>query len=77
MKKKFDLHEIIKEAVKEAILEAMAELYGVATVDDVNVPEPEEDESGKGGASEETSGGGTSSDGRPKPDVGVGAFSLR
>lgn len=36
-----------------------------------------EDESGKGGASEESSGGGTFGDGRPKPDVGVGVFSLR
>lgn len=36
-----------------------------------------EDESGKGGASEESSGGGTFGDGRPRPDAGVGAFSLR
>lgn len=35
------------------------------------------DDSGKGGASEESSGGGTFGDGRPKPDVGVGGFSLR
>lgn len=33
--------------------------------------------SGQGGASEESSGGGTFGDGRPKPDVGVGVFSLR
>ena len=36
-----------------------------------------EDESGKGGASEESSGGGTFGDGRPKPDAGVGVFGLR
>lgn len=35
------------------------------------------DDSGKGGGSEESSGGGTDSSGRPKPDVGVGAFGLR
>lgn len=33
--------------------------------------------SGQGGASEESSGGGTFGDGRPRPDAGVGAFSLR
>lgn len=38
---------------------------------------PKEDESGKGGASEESSGGGTFGDGRPKPDVGIGVFGLR
>ena len=33
--------------------------------------------SGQGGGSEESSGGGTFGDGRPKPDVGVGVFGLR
>lgn len=42
-----------------------------------NTNTPGEDNSGKGGASEESSGGGTFGDGRPKPDVGVGGFSLR
>lgn len=36
-----------------------------------------EDNSGKGGASGETSGGGIGPGGKPKPDVGVGGFSLR
>ena len=33
--------------------------------------------SGKGGASEESSGGTPGNNGKPKPDVGVGGFSLR
>lgn len=33
--------------------------------------------SGQGGASGETSGGGIGPGGKPKPDVGVGGFSLR
>lgn len=35
------------------------------------------DDSGKGGASEESSGGTPGNNGKPKPDVGVGGFSLR
>lgn len=35
------------------------------------------DDSGKGGGSSSSSGGGTGPGGKPKPDVGVGAFSLR
>lgn len=35
------------------------------------------DDSGKGGASGETSGGGIGPGGKPKPDVGVGVFGLR
>ena len=35
------------------------------------------DNSGKGGASEESSGGTPGNNGKPKPDVGVGGFSLR
>ena len=66
----------LKEVIKAAILEAFAEMYGVATTEETGDEAPK-DESGKGGASGTSSGGGTSSDGRPKPDVGVGAFSLR
>ena len=33
--------------------------------------------SGQGGGSESSSGGGTGPGGKPKPDVGVGAFGLR
>lgn len=33
--------------------------------------------SGQGGASEESSGGTPGNNGKPKPDVGVGGFSLR
>lgn len=42
-----------------------------------NTNTPGEDNSGKGGASGETSGGGIGPGGKPKPDVGVGGFSLR
>lgn len=70
----------LKEVIKAAILEAFAEMYGVATVDDTDDSAPEdgdkEDESDKGGNSETSSGGGTNN-GRPRPDVGVGAFGLR
>lgn len=68
----FDLKEVIKEAVKEAILEAVAEMYGVDTIAET----PSEGEDGKGGDSETSSGGGTNN-GRPRPDVGVGAYGLR
>lgn len=70
----------LKEVIKAAILEAFAEMYGVATTEETGDEAPKdnegkEDESGKGGASEETSGGGTHN-GRPKPNVGVGVFSM-
>lgn len=84
------LKQLIKEAVLEALVEFT---NGVATlsVEDSNLTVDDSkntetggntntsggDNSGKGGASEESSGGGTFGDGRPKPDVGVGGFSLR
>lgn len=36
-----------------------------------------EDESGQGGGSSDNSGGTPSEDGRPKPNVGVGVWSMR
>lgn len=66
----------LKEVIKAAILEAFAEMYGVATLASTNNEAPKEDESGKGGDSETSSGGGTNN-GRPRPDVGVGAYSMR
>ena len=46
------------------------------TTDDSGNNNSGNDDSGKGGASEESSGGGLNN-GRPIPDAGVGAFSLR
>lgn len=81
MKKDKELFELIKAAVIEALTEFTN--GGVtASLDEPQVApplteEPGEDESGKGGTSEESSGGGTFGDGRPKPDAGVGVFGLR
>ena len=72
----------LKELIKEAILEALVEFTngGVAVAAD-NKPSVgggnNSGNSGQGGASEDSSGGGTFGDGRPRPDAGVGAFSLR
>ena len=70
----------LKEVIKAAILEAFAEMYGVSTLDDTDDSAPEEEdgegEGEKERPSHESSGGGLNN-GRPKPDVGVGAFSLR
>lgn len=81
------MNEMLKQLIKEAILEALVEFVNQSAVATgaEDVPDPEsapetptdgEDESGKGGASDATSGGGTNN-GRPKPDVGVGVFGLR
>lgn len=87
--KKEEMKELVKEAVLEALMQFTTGGVAVASEDDPIIIEPGdgeqptrpddggEDESGKGGGSEESSGGGTGSDGKPKPDVGVGAFSLR
>lgn len=86
-----DLYEMIKAAVLEALVEftnpgvSMASekpvLPGEAPdndgiIEDGDNDGKKEDESGKGGASEGSSGGGLNN-GRPIPDAGVGAFSLR
>ena len=90
-KKEMDLFDVVKAAVLEALVEftnpgvAMASeepvLPGEAPdnggiIEDGDNDGKKEDESGKGGASEESSGGGLNN-GRPIPDGGVGAFSLR
>ena len=79
----------LKEVIKAAILEAFAEMYGVATLNDTDDSAPEDGEgngqtggdshhgnNNNNGGSDETSGGGLNN-GRPIPDVGVGAFNLR
>ena len=71
----------LKEVIKAAILEAFAEMYGVATTEETGDEAPKDDEgkkdeSGKGGDSATSSGGGLNN-GRPKPNVGVGGYSLR
>lgn len=74
----------LKEVIKAAILEAFAEMYGVATLDDIDDSAPEDGEGSEGGnkghgnnnnngMSDENSGGGLNN-GRPIPDVGVGTF---
>lgn len=65
------METLLKQLVKDAVLEALNEYYGeseeVATWD------------GKNGNSnaQENSGGTPGKDGKPKPNVGVGTFSLR
>lgn len=84
------LKQLIKEAVLEALVEFTNGVTTLSvgdsnlTVDDStntetggNTNTSGEDNSGKGGASGETSGGGIGPGGKPKPDVGVGGFSLR
>jgi hypothetical protein len=84
------MENLFKQLMKEAVLEALNEFIngGVAVASEsedtqtsigaegkkeTNKKEPE---SGKGGASAESSGG-TPENGKTKPDVGVGGFSLR
>lgn len=82
--------KMFKLLVKEAVLEALNEFVNGGMALAAEDPEPNSDtskpadknttgkepESGKGGASENTSGGGLNN-GRPIPDAGVGAFGLR
>lgn len=81
---------MFKLLVKEAVLEALNEFVNGGVALAAEDPEPNSDTSkpadknttdkepasGKGGASANTSGGGLNN-GRPIPDAGVGAFSLR
>lgn len=64
MKKQFDLYETIKEAVKEALLEVLAQMYGVATLEETEDGEGDDDKKENGTT-------------RPIPIVGPGGFSLR
>lgn len=84
------LKQLIKEAILEALVEFTNGGVATLSIEDSNLTVDDskntevggntntsgEDESGKGGASGESSGGGLNN-GRPKPDVGVGAFGLR
>lgn len=83
------MENLFKQLVKEAVLEALNEFanggVALAAEDPTNNSLDEKKDEGeggdksndgKGGASEESSGGGLNN-GRPKPDVGVGAFGLR
>lgn len=64
----------LKQLMKEALLEALVEYFGeteeVATYG-------RKTESSTGSNTGANSGGTPGKDGRPKPDVGVGTFSLR
>lgn len=85
------METLLKQLMKEAVLEALNEFIngGVAVASESEDTQTsigdegkkennkKEPESGKGGASAESSGGGTFGDGRPRPDVGIGGFSLR
>lgn len=77
------METLLKQLIKEAVLEALMDFAngGIAVASEAaDAPEKNEsgkDESGKGGASGETSGGGTGPGGKPKPDAGVGVFGLR
>lgn len=68
-----------KALIKEAILEALVEFTngGVAVAADDKPSVGGGNNSGQGGASGDTSGGGIGPGGKPKPDVGVGVFGLR
>ena len=72
----------LKEVIKAAILEAFAEMYGVSTL--AATPsgtegEGEGDSNGNngGGSNTAANSGGTPNNGRPKPNVGVGPWSMR
>lgn len=66
MKKEMNLQEIIKNAILAALVEYFGETEEVATY------------SGKDGNSNaQENSGGTPKPNKPKPDVGVGTFSLR
>ena len=75
----------LKEVIKAAILEAFAEMYGVATLNDTDDSAPEDGEgsennnggSNNGGSNTAANSGGTPNNGRPKPNVGVGPWSMR
>ena len=85
------MENLLKQLMKEAVLEALNEFVngGVALAEEDTEPNSDsskpadkntigkEPESGKGGGSEESSGGTPGADGRPKPDVGVGVWSRR
>lgn len=72
--------EVLKQLIKEAVLEALMEFANqrVAVVNETEDEAPKEDDGKEDDKrpSHENSGGGTNN-GRPKPDVGVGAFGLR
>lgn len=72
----------LKEVIKAAILEAFAEMYGVTTLGDTDDSAPEDGEgsegnSNNGGSNTAANSGGTPNNGRPKPNVGVGPWSMR
>ena len=78
----------LKEVIKAAILEAFAEMYGVATLNDTDDSAPEDGEGSEGnsnnggsnnggGSNSAANSGGTPNNGRPKPDAGVGTWSMR
>ena len=83
------MENLFKQLMKEAVLEALNEFVngGVALTEEdptnSSLDEKKDEgeggnkpNDGKGGASAESSGG-TPGNGKPKPDVGVGGFSLR
>lgn len=81
----------LKQLIKEAVLEALMEFtnQSVAVMNNPEVPEPDTEGDGNstpedpgsgnnnGVGSDDNSGGTPGSDGRPKPNVGVGVFGLR
>lgn len=85
------MENLFKQLMKEAVLEALNEFINGGVALAAEDPEVNSDptkpadknttskdpDSGKGGGSEESSGGGVGPGGKPKPDVGVGAFGLR
>lgn len=84
------MENLLKQLMKEAVLEALNEFINGGVALAAEDPEINSDpskpadknttgkdpDSGKGGASAESSGG-TPDNGKTKPDVGVGGFSLR
>lgn len=85
------MENLFKQLMKEAVLEALNEFVNGGVAVAAEDPEPNSDQSkpadknitskepdsGKGGGSEESSGGSIGPGGKPKPDVGVGVFGLR
>ena len=86
MKKNFDLYETIKGSVKEALLEVLAQMYGVSTLE-AGSESGSDDDGGSGNNEGEDDNDSNNNNGaedkdkkdpiRPKPNFGIGGFSLR
>lgn len=65
------METLLKQLVKDAVMEALSEYFG--DTEEVSTWDSKKDNSN----AQENSGGTPGKDGKPKPNVGVGTFSLR